>query len=97
MADQVKVDLRRRAYLSRHFRCMDFMGYRMSNFLCVEYGKLVTFTETAELTKKDWDRVLEYASKRFPQIFVGIQTEVRENHWLTNYMEFCNEQTANDE
>ena len=54
--------------------------------------KLVTFTETVELTKEDWDKLLDrYESKVLSRFGIpGIQTSVRQDHWLTNYMEFVN-------
>lgn len=62
-----------------------------------EYGKLVTFTETVELTEEDWDKMLAYVSRRHPIILGGIQTGEHQNHWLTNYMEFCNGQRSDDD
>ena len=71
----------------------------MAREIKVEYGKLVAFTETEELTPEVWQWLVErYESKVLSRFGIpGIQTSVHQNHWLTNYMEFCNGQGTDDD
>lgn len=55
--------------------------------------------ESKEIAHEDWDELVAYYRDRLARSFnlPGIQTDVSQNHWLTNYMEFCNGQKTNDE